>query len=612
MVEAHYPLQALLYSVALHRYLRWRQPGYDPDVAPRRRALPVPARHVRSGRRGRRRRGAGRLLVAAAVRPRRRYVRPAGRAAMTDDAASAMPAGAAARPGCWRTSTGPGFSPPPTCTWRSGSARSAARPTTRCCSRSRWSCARRGTGRWCSTSSTAEATTSPDVDEEGAGAAEAPVELDWPDDWVARCAASPLVGGPLRHGRVRRLWLARYWDQEEQVAAELLERSAVPPDDLDPAVLRAGLDRLFGDRRDDDQRSAAAGLRAVAGQRAGRRAGHRQDDDGQPAAGPAAGAAPGVAGRAGGADRQGGGPAGGGGALVDGRAAGPADRDRVGELSATTLHRLLGWRPEARSRFRHDRTNRLPDEVVVVDEASMVSLTMMARLLEALRPSTRLVLVGDPDQLASVEAGAVLGDLVDASGHRVAVRGAARRNRRFPATSGIAPAGRAAGAGGSRRGRARGAAPRTTHPRSSWSRSPTTRVLSAEQLGGVRADVVRSGPALHEAAEAGDARAALARPGRAPAAVRAPARAARRDALERAGRAVGRRRAPGGAAGRRPVCRRAAAGDGERLRDRALQRRHRRGGGRRARRAGGGVRPRRRPDRSCRWCGSARCGRCTR
>ena len=50
MVEAHYPLQALLYAVALHRYLRWRQPGYDPDGAPRRRALPVPARHVRAGR----------------------------------------------------------------------------------------------------------------------------------------------------------------------------------------------------------------------------------------------------------------------------------------------------------------------------------------------------------------------------------------------------------------------------------------------------------------------------------------------------------------------------------------------------------------------------------
>ena len=76
------------------------------------------------------------------------------------------------------------------------------------------------------------------------------------------------------------------------------------------------------------------------------------------------------------------------------------------------MHRLLGSRPGSRSRFRHDRENRLPFDVVVVDEASMVSLTMMSRLVDALRPDTRLVLVGDPDQLASVEAGAVLGDLV--------------------------------------------------------------------------------------------------------------------------------------------------------------------------------------------------------
>ena len=82
-------------------------------------------------------------------------------------------------------------------------------------------------------------------------------------------------------------------------------------------------------------------------------------------------------------------------------------------LSASTLHRLLGWRPGVASRFRHDRDNRLPFDVVIVDECSMVSLTLMARLLEALAPATRLVLVGDPDQLASVEAGAVLGDLVD-------------------------------------------------------------------------------------------------------------------------------------------------------------------------------------------------------
>ena len=51
MQHAHYPLQALLYVVALHRFLRWRLAGYDPDAAPRRRALPVPAGHDRRRRR---------------------------------------------------------------------------------------------------------------------------------------------------------------------------------------------------------------------------------------------------------------------------------------------------------------------------------------------------------------------------------------------------------------------------------------------------------------------------------------------------------------------------------------------------------------------------------
>ncbi|MFV0426555.1 MAG: exodeoxyribonuclease V subunit alpha [Beutenbergiaceae bacterium] len=85
---------------------------------------------------------------------------------------------------------------------------------------------------------------------------------------------------------------------------------------------------------------------------------------------------------------------------------------RLADLPATTLHRLLGWNPLGGNRFRHDRSNRLPYDVIVVDETSMVSLTLMARLIEAIRPHTRLVLVGDADQLASVDAGAVLGDLV--------------------------------------------------------------------------------------------------------------------------------------------------------------------------------------------------------
>jgi exodeoxyribonuclease V alpha subunit len=89
-------------------------------------------------------------------------------------------------------------------------------------------------------------------------------------------------------------------------------------------------------------------------------------------------------------------------------------------LRAATLHRLLGWRPGSHSRFAHDRHNRLPHDVVIVDETSMVSLSLMARLVEAVRPDARLVLVGDPGQLASIEAGVVLADIV-AAGHGVVV-----------------------------------------------------------------------------------------------------------------------------------------------------------------------------------------------
>ncbi len=109
-------------------------------------------------------------------------------------------------------------------------------------------------------------------------------------------------------------------------------------------------------------------------------------------------------------------------------------------IEATTIHRLLG--PGGGNRFAHDRLNPLPFDVVVVDETSMVSLPLMARLLDSLRPEARVILVGDPFQLASVEAGAVLGDLIDSSGlpdsvlrsHTVALD----RVHRFSADSGIA------------------------------------------------------------------------------------------------------------------------------------------------------------------------------
>jgi exodeoxyribonuclease V alpha subunit len=86
-----------------------------------------------------------------------------------------------------------------------------------------------------------------------------------------------------------------------------------------------------------------------------------------------------------------------------------AVRDAI-PTEVTTLHRLLGTRPDSRH-FRHHRDNPLHADLVVVDEASMIDMDMMASLLDALDAHTRLILLGDKDQLASVEAGAVMGDL---------------------------------------------------------------------------------------------------------------------------------------------------------------------------------------------------------
>ena len=79
--------------------------------------------------------------------------------------------------------------------------------------------------------------------------------------------------------------------------------------------------------------------------------------------------------------------------------------------TAGTLHRLLGVR-RGSPQFRHNRDNPMGWDVVVVDEASMVDLALMSKLVDAIKPGARLILLGDKDQLASVESGAVLGDFI--------------------------------------------------------------------------------------------------------------------------------------------------------------------------------------------------------
>ncbi len=101
---------------------------------------------------------------------------------------------------------------------------------------------------------------------------------------------------------------------------------------------------------------------------------------------------------------------------------------------ATTIHRLLGSRYHS-PYFKYDATNPLPADLVIVDEASMVDLPLMAKLLDALPPACALMLVGDTDQLASVEPGRVYGDVCHAAENNGPLAGALTRltkSWRFP------------------------------------------------------------------------------------------------------------------------------------------------------------------------------------
>ena len=268
-----------------------------------------------------------------------------------------------------------------------------------------------------------------------------PDELAWPEPeaWCAALAASPLVrvrpeGTPrveeLHPERDRplvlvgdRLYLDRYWRYERRVAAALQKRAGRVDEGVDLVRVREVLDRLLprSEERPDFQRLAVAtavrrGLTVIAG---GPGTGkthtvarllallHELSDGDWPRVAVAAPTGK-AADRLTAALRD---------AIADpGLDVAPAVRDRLRSVEGSTVHRLLGWQPGSRTRFRHDRALKLPHEVVIVDETSMVDLPLMSKLVEALRRESKLVLVGDPDQLASVEAGTVLADIVGPAG----------------------------------------------------------------------------------------------------------------------------------------------------------------------------------------------------
>lgn len=217
--------------------------------------------------------------------------------------------------------------------------------------------------------------------------------------YVALVGSEEAVAAPLRL-EGSRLYLDRYWREERRLAAALLSHNRMRADVGDLAQLGAAITAAFPDEQFAEQRTAAAvallrDLTVIAG-------------------GPGTGKTTTVARivvltQELAAAREQPEP------LIalcapTGKAAARMQEAVGASVRASTIHRLLGWLPGGR--FRHDAGNRLPHDLVIVDETSMVPLSLMVRLLDAVRDDAQLVLVGDPDQLAAIEVGAVLRDIV--------------------------------------------------------------------------------------------------------------------------------------------------------------------------------------------------------
>jgi len=234
--------------------------------------------------------------------------------------------------------------------------------------------------------------------------------------WQRRLSASAAVGdGSTAMPMVlqqQRLYLQRMWQNEGEVA-EFISSDSLPQA-VEEAELRAILDQLFGEATDEPDwqkiAAAVAATRRIAVISGGPGTGKTttvakllaalvQLAEGRrlriQLAAPTGKAAARLTESLGSAGKQ--------------LALTPEQR-ALFPTEASTLHRLLGAQPNSQ-RMRYHSGNRLHLDVLVVDEASMVDLPMMARLIAALPAQARVIFLGDRDQLASVEAGAVLGDI---------------------------------------------------------------------------------------------------------------------------------------------------------------------------------------------------------
>jgi len=240
------------------------------------------------------------------------------------------------------------------------------------------------------------------------------------DRWVAALRENPAVGRPGERRPLvlddgNRLYLYRYWEYESRLAAAIRDRAASPVEDLDKARLQAAIRRQFSGRSGpgtDWQQVAVAValLKRFAVITGGPGTGKTTTvarmlavwdelNAGRPVRVLLAAPTGKAAARLKESLRAHGGPM------------APTDSSGTGLTAEVfTLHRLL--RPVAGTPFfQHHAGNPLPVDLMIVDEASMVDLALMAKLVDALPGAARLVLIGDRDQLASVEAGSVLSDI---------------------------------------------------------------------------------------------------------------------------------------------------------------------------------------------------------